>query len=289
MSVKFRRTKQIAPGVRLNVNKDSVGFSFGPKGMKYTVNSKGGKRATVGIPGTGLYATENLTSKSSDSRKKNQNKESTAVIKSEVLKPGFTVKGVGEPLIHKKSRRIAIEIVGYMASLIIMMEEMVFTGLLLAIITCAVTTRSKKKVKIPEVRDYLLLNDANAETKDIMLYLKVIDYLNNINDAKAEFSLANINKTNRDCKPITKHTMDKLVDGGYLNRNKGLYSLDKDTFNYFSEKQASYFAGLADKYDNIAYDLHYNTKLQYSVEDIQRVEDYAEFCRLKAGQDNTID
>ena len=42
------------PGVRLNFNKDSIGMSFGVPGARYTVNSKGRRTASVGIPGTGL-------------------------------------------------------------------------------------------------------------------------------------------------------------------------------------------------------------------------------------------
>lgn len=42
------------PGVRLNVNKSSLGLTFGGKGFKYTVNTKGQRTTTVGVPGTGL-------------------------------------------------------------------------------------------------------------------------------------------------------------------------------------------------------------------------------------------
>jgi hypothetical protein len=45
---------KIAPGVRLNVNKRSVGVSFGPRGARYSINSDGRRTRSVGIPGTGI-------------------------------------------------------------------------------------------------------------------------------------------------------------------------------------------------------------------------------------------
>jgi len=50
------------PGVRLNFNKDSVGMSFGVPGARYTINSKGRRTVTTGIPGTGLYDVTTLSS-----------------------------------------------------------------------------------------------------------------------------------------------------------------------------------------------------------------------------------
>lgn len=54
MGLRYRRSKKILPGVRLNLNKDSFGVTLGGRGLRYTINSKGRKTATVGIPGTGL-------------------------------------------------------------------------------------------------------------------------------------------------------------------------------------------------------------------------------------------
>lgn len=54
MGLRFRRNIKIAPGVKLNLNKKSVGVTVGTRGAHYTINSKGKKTASVGIPGTGL-------------------------------------------------------------------------------------------------------------------------------------------------------------------------------------------------------------------------------------------
>lgn len=54
MGFRFRKSFKIAPGVRVNVGKKSVGISAGVKGARVSVNSSGRKTTTVGIPGTGL-------------------------------------------------------------------------------------------------------------------------------------------------------------------------------------------------------------------------------------------
>ena len=53
---------KLLPGIRLNFNKDSVGMSFGVPGARYTINSKGRRTVSTGIPGTGLYNVETLSS-----------------------------------------------------------------------------------------------------------------------------------------------------------------------------------------------------------------------------------
>ncbi|MBU3643686.1 MAG: DUF4236 domain-containing protein, partial [Candidatus Nanopelagicaceae bacterium] len=58
MGLRFRRTLKIAPGLRLNFNKNSVGLSIGPRGAKYTINSSGRHTASVGVPGSGLSYSE---------------------------------------------------------------------------------------------------------------------------------------------------------------------------------------------------------------------------------------
>ena len=62
MSLRFRRSLKLMPGVRINFNKDSVGMSFGVPGARYTINSKGRRTFSTGIPGTGIYNVETLSS-----------------------------------------------------------------------------------------------------------------------------------------------------------------------------------------------------------------------------------
>ncbi len=58
MGLRFRKSVKITPGVKLNFNKKSVGLTAGVKGAHYTINSKGKKTASVGIPGTGISYTK---------------------------------------------------------------------------------------------------------------------------------------------------------------------------------------------------------------------------------------
>lgn len=54
MGFRFRKSIKIAPGVRLNIGKKSVGISAGVKGARVSVNSSGRVTKSVGIPGTGV-------------------------------------------------------------------------------------------------------------------------------------------------------------------------------------------------------------------------------------------
>lgn len=52
--LRARRSIKVAPGVKLNLNKRSFGVTVGSRGAHYSVNSRGRRTTTVGIPGTGL-------------------------------------------------------------------------------------------------------------------------------------------------------------------------------------------------------------------------------------------
>lgn len=57
-SFRFRRTLKIAPGLRLNINKRSLGLSTGVPGARISANTDRRSTRSVGIPGTGLYYRE---------------------------------------------------------------------------------------------------------------------------------------------------------------------------------------------------------------------------------------
>lgn len=63
MGWNVRRSKKIAPGIRLNFSKKGLGVSIGPKHSKISISP--GKRITtnVGIPGTGVRYTKIINSK----------------------------------------------------------------------------------------------------------------------------------------------------------------------------------------------------------------------------------
>lgn len=75
MGFRFRKSFKIAPGVKFNINKKSVGLTLGKRGAHFTINSKGKRTTSVGIPGTGLSYTH--TSKSRKKAKTSTTKNYT--------------------------------------------------------------------------------------------------------------------------------------------------------------------------------------------------------------------
>lgn len=61
MGFRFRRSVKIAPGVRLNIGKKSVGISVGTRGARVSANSQGRMTASAGIPGAGVSYVETKT------------------------------------------------------------------------------------------------------------------------------------------------------------------------------------------------------------------------------------
>jgi tetratricopeptide (TPR) repeat protein len=55
MSLRYRRSIKIAPGIKINLTKTGLGMTVGPRGNHYSVHSSGRHTRTVGLPGTGLY------------------------------------------------------------------------------------------------------------------------------------------------------------------------------------------------------------------------------------------
>jgi hypothetical protein len=55
MSLRFRRSVKLFPGVRLNLGLHGAGVSVGTRGLHVGMNRRG-RYASAGIPGTGVYA-----------------------------------------------------------------------------------------------------------------------------------------------------------------------------------------------------------------------------------------
>lgn len=64
MGFRFRKSINLLPGVKLNLNKKSTSVTLGGKGFHKTFSSTGRNTTSVGIPGTGLsYTTTSGTNK----------------------------------------------------------------------------------------------------------------------------------------------------------------------------------------------------------------------------------
>lgn len=78
MGFRFRKSFKIAPGVRLNINKKSFGLTIGKRGAHYTINSKGKRTTSIGIPGTGLSYTSTCGGRKKKKVKKSMTKNYTS-------------------------------------------------------------------------------------------------------------------------------------------------------------------------------------------------------------------
>lgn len=80
MGLRFRKSIKLGKHTRLNLNKKSFGVSFGGKGARFTLNSKGRRTSTFGIPGTGLsYTTTSGGKKKSRSKAKGRKTRGSSV------------------------------------------------------------------------------------------------------------------------------------------------------------------------------------------------------------------
>ena len=68
MSLRFRRSIKIIPGVKINFNKNSVGLTLGGRGAHYTINSSGRRTSSIGIPGTGIWWQESYNPRAASRR-----------------------------------------------------------------------------------------------------------------------------------------------------------------------------------------------------------------------------
>lgn len=73
MSVRFRKSKKIAPGTKINIGGKSAGVSFGNRGGGISFNSRSGARVRASIPGTGVSFSRKL-----GGRKKRKSKKQSA-------------------------------------------------------------------------------------------------------------------------------------------------------------------------------------------------------------------
>ena len=63
MGWNVRRSRKIAPGIRLNLSNRGIGFSVGPRHAKISVSPTGRVTQNIGIPGTGVRYTKVLSNK----------------------------------------------------------------------------------------------------------------------------------------------------------------------------------------------------------------------------------
>lgn len=73
MGFRVKKSVKLGKGVKLNLNKKSAGISFGGKGHRATINSKGRMTGTLGIPGTGVSYSKSIGGKKGRKRSSGSN------------------------------------------------------------------------------------------------------------------------------------------------------------------------------------------------------------------------
>lgn len=66
MGFQFRKSKKIAPGIRLNFTKNGIGISGGIRGARISRSATGRRTASLGIPGSGMSYRKSLSSNSNE-------------------------------------------------------------------------------------------------------------------------------------------------------------------------------------------------------------------------------
>lgn len=89
MGLNFRKSISLGKALKLNLGTKSASISAGVKGARYSVSTTGVRRATFGIPGTGLSYTKTFGTKNdkkkTESRKEQKEKEKEAKKNEELL------------------------------------------------------------------------------------------------------------------------------------------------------------------------------------------------------------
>lgn len=91
MSLRFRRSIKLIPGVRLNFGSSTIGLSVGVPGARISLNSRGDIYTSAGIPGTGLYSVERSSLRSSRSKRRSSSasNEEQFYTTQKPIKPSF--------------------------------------------------------------------------------------------------------------------------------------------------------------------------------------------------------
>lgn len=105
MGLRFRKSVKIAPGVRLNIGKKSVGISAGVKGYRKSINSSGRVTTSIGTPvaGVSYVKTENLKSKKKKAAS-NRASSTAAVANPSVVTPASVSSKVHKVAVQPKEK-----------------------------------------------------------------------------------------------------------------------------------------------------------------------------------------
>lgn len=75
MGFRFRKTINLFGGLKINLSKSGIGFSWGFPGFRISRSAKGKIKQTFSIPGTGISYEKNSSTKNKVTKDKKQTKK----------------------------------------------------------------------------------------------------------------------------------------------------------------------------------------------------------------------
>jgi hypothetical protein len=121
----FRKRKKIAKGISLNISKNGVGLSVGPKGAKISRSATGRVSGSLGIPGTGLSYRKQLNSTEANVE---ENLGNNSLLENIADKQAF-ISVHGPVFTNKEIRRGLLYLLGFFLSCLVWPLTALFTPL----------------------------------------------------------------------------------------------------------------------------------------------------------------
>lgn len=144
MGLFFRKSVEVLPGVRLNAGKKGISVSIGQKGAKVTYG-KGRKTVSAGIPGTGVYFRNTVSTNNKQAVGRNiTQSQNQRIMRSKAKNKGlaFVFLILGIPL-------VGMALLPSFAAF----ERMIFGGIGLVSLFASYVFFTAKSVDVPKDKD----------------------------------------------------------------------------------------------------------------------------------------
>lgn len=120
MSMRFRKSFNLGGGVKVNVNKNSIGISAGGKLGRVSINTKGQLTQSTSLRGTGISLQERTSLKPASAKSKSHDNSPKAIYDTETILPKNRkqVESIAAPIEDSAERMIAFARIGIKASIV---------------------------------------------------------------------------------------------------------------------------------------------------------------------------
>lgn len=176
MGLYLRKSKKIAPGVRLNASKHGFSLSVGPRGAKVNI-SKRGTYLSTSVPGTGVYARKKI---SSGSPKSGLTREEKMAIAQQKMESRSASENLAWTVVFGilVAAMFIISIVSFISGKIALGVIMILFGLFMLI-----PTNMYYKQYIKKKKEESETNDESEENEIPEKYVRLVEQLNSYCDA----------------------------------------------------------------------------------------------------------